>query len=158
MSNAAERPANLSGTGSTFIFEIDGIEIGRFTEVEGLELKVEVYRHEEGGANGHVHELPGRVDWPHITLRGGLTKANTLERWIYNTVGEGAAKNGYKLERSSGAITWMAADGTRVRSWEFEGAFPVRWRGPRFTVHETTLPTEEIEISHRGFRARDMSS
>jgi phage tail-like protein len=157
MPNSAEHPASRSATASTFIFEVDGVEIGRFTEVEGLELRVDVFRHAEGGTNGYVHELPGRVDWPHIVLRGGLTKANSFEKWIYDTVGDGAAANRQKLRRSSGAITLMASDGTRVRSWEFEGAFPVRWRGPRFSVGEKRMPSEEIEISHRGLRARDLS-
>ncbi len=157
MPNSAERPAGNSSTASTFIFEVDGVEIGRFTEVEGLELRVDVFRHHEGGNNGFVHELPGRVDWPHIVLRGGLTKANSFEKWIYDTVGDGAAGKGQKLERSTGAITLMSSSGSRVRSWEFEGAFPVRWRGPRFTLHDKRMPTEEIEISHRGLRARDLS-
>jgi phage tail-like protein len=157
MPSIADKPPSSNATGSSFLFEIDGIEIGRFTEVEGLELRVEVFRYEEGGANGYVHELPGRVDWPHLVLRGGLTKNNTLEKWIHDTVGEGAAGKGQALKRSTGAITLMTKDGSRVRSWEFSGAFPVRWKGPRFSINETQMPSEEIEISHTGLRARDLT-
>jgi phage tail-like protein len=155
MSNTADRPVSTNTTASSFLFEVDGVEIGRFTEVDGLELRVDVFRHEEGGVNGFVHELPGRIDWPHIVLRGGLTAGDSLAKWIHETVGDGAAGNKQKLKRSTGAITLMTNDGKRVRSWEFEDAFPVRWRGPRFSVHESQMPTEEIEISHSGLRPRD---
>ena len=37
---------------STFLFEIDGQEIARFSEVSGLEVTAEVYEYDEGGVNG----------------------------------------------------------------------------------------------------------
>ena len=44
-----------------FLFEVDGVQIGVFQEVSGLELQVAVKEYEEGGENGFVHKFPGPV-------------------------------------------------------------------------------------------------
>jgi phage tail-like protein len=143
----------LPGTpySSTFVFEIDGTEIGRFSEVSGLEVNVEVYEHDEGGVNGFVHRLPGRVRWPTIKLRGGLTKGDALFNWFKDTTGEGFEGKGRKLERRTGAIALLDREGNRVRSWSFEGAFPLGWKGPNFSTESGQALIEELEISHNGF-------
>ena len=139
-----------------FLFEVDGREIGRFKEVEGLEVEVEVYEYEEGGGNDFVHRLPGRVRWPNLVLRGGLTRGDALFAWLRTTTGGGLDANGGKLERSTGAITVLDQQGNRVRTWSFEGAFPVRWRGPRLTVSANEPLVEELEITHNGFQAQTL--
>ena len=49
-------------TSATFLFEVDGVEIGRFMEAGGLEVSVETESVEEGGQNSFVHKLPGADD------------------------------------------------------------------------------------------------
>lgn len=142
---------------SSFIFEVDGLEIGEFKEVLGLEISVDVVRYAEGGHNGYVHQLPGRVQWPNLILRAGLTKGDNLFKWIRKCSGEGLDTNSRKLERNTGALTVLDPAGARVRTWEFDQAFPVRWIGPRFAVDEKATPVEEIEIAHHGFRPRDVA-
>ena len=58
---------------ATFLVEVDGLEIGRFTEVSGLQVEVGVETVAEGGQNGFVHKLPSRMTWPNLVLRRGLT-------------------------------------------------------------------------------------
>ncbi|HUC32028.1 MAG TPA: phage tail protein, partial [Ilumatobacteraceae bacterium] len=58
-------------TGATFLFEVDGIAIGRFMEVSGLEMSIDVEPVQEGGQNGFVHQLPGRMTWPPLVLKRG---------------------------------------------------------------------------------------
>ena len=88
-----------------FLFEVDGVEIGVFTEVSGLELKVEVESYQEGGENSFVHKLPGRISWPHIVLKRGVTDSDALFSWVNKSAGDGFAANGNKLTRCTGAIT-----------------------------------------------------
>lgn len=143
-------------TTSSFLFEVDGLTIGEFREVQGLEITVDVVRYAEGGANGYVHQLPGRVQWPNLVLRAGLTKGDNLFKWIKACSGEGLDANDKKLARRTGALTVLGPKLERVRTWEFDGAFPVRWIGPSFAVDERATPVEEIEIAHHGFRPRDL--
>ena len=139
-------------TSSSFVFEVDGLKIGEFREVDGLEMHVDVIRIAEGGVNGFTHQLPGPVRWPNLVLRAGLTAGDNLFKWMQKCSGEGLDANQRKLERSTGALTVLNVDGSRMRSWEFLEAFPVRWNGPRFSVDAATTPVEELEIAHHGFR------
>ena len=43
-----------------FAVEIEGLLVGGFTEVSGLESEIEVEEYREGGVNGFVHKLPGQ--------------------------------------------------------------------------------------------------
>ena len=141
---------------ATFLFEIDGLEIGRFMEVSGLEVSIETEEISEGGQNGFVHKLPGRMSWPNITLKRGITQNDALLAWLHEASGEKFAASGNKLVRKAAAITLMGPGGERLRAWEFEDAFPVKWTGPSFAVTSTDMAVEELEITHHGFRARDL--
>ena len=142
-------------TSATFLFEVDGVEIGRFMEVRGLEVTVETEDLHEGGQNSFTHKLPGRMTWPNIVLKRGVTQNDTLLEWLNKSSGEQFAANGNKLQRSTAAVTLIGPSGTRLRSWEFDGAFPVKWTGPSFAVASSDMAVEELEITHHGFRARD---
>ena len=143
-------------TAATFLFEVDGVEIGRFSEVSGLQVDVAVEEVEEGGQNSFVHKMPGRMTWPHITLKRGVTQNDTLITWLNRSSGEQFAANSSSLERSTAAITLLDAAGNRLRAWEFDGAFPVKWTGPSFAAGSSDHAAEEIEIAHHGFRATDL--
>lgn len=136
-----------------FLFEVDGVEIGTFTEVSGLELDVGVEEVEEGGQNHFVHKLPGRMTWPNLVLKRGMTKGDELFAWVQESSGDGFAGQGSKLERKSAAVTLVTETGDRLRAWEVTGAFPVRWRGPSFVATSNDLASEELEIAHHGFRS-----
>lgn len=143
-------------TAATFLVEVDGVEIGRFMEISGLEVSVDTEDIEEGGENSFVHKLPGRMQWPNITLKRGITQNDTLLSWLNDASGEQFAANGSKLDRSTAAITLVGPSGDRLRSWEFNGAFPVKWTGPNFDVSSSEMAIEELEITHHGFRASDV--
>jgi len=137
-----------------FLLEVDGVEIGIFSEVRGLELSVGVEEYAEGGQNGYVHKLPGRMSWPNLVFRRGITDSDALFAWVQKSAGEGFASNGNKLTRSTGAVTVVSFDGARLRSWDLDGIFPVRWTGPKLTVEQSVALEEELEVSHSGFRAK----
>lgn len=149
----AARFQDHQGAVGSFTLTVDGVEIGTFKEVHGLQIDVSVETFEEGGQNGFQHRFPGRLTWPNITFRRGLTNPDNLFSWINQVAGDGFAANGHKLERSTGAITLYGTDLTRLRSWNIEGAFPVRWTGPDLTSEGGGALSEELEIAHHGFRA-----
>ena len=115
-------------TASSFLFEVDGQQIGVFSQVSGLEVRIEVATYQEGGENGYVHNLPGRMTWPHVVLRRGVTDSDALFAWVNKTAGSGFSANNNSLTRSTGAITVIGSDGSRLRAWELQGVFAVRWQ------------------------------
>ena len=142
-------------TSATFLFEVDGVEIGRFMEVNGLQVSIETQDIQEGGQNSFVHKLPGRMTWPNITLKRGVTQSDGLLAWLEKSSGEQFTVQGNKLKRSSAALTLMGPSLKRLRKWNFDGAFPVKWSGPTFAVTSDDMATEQLEIAHHGFRASD---
>lgn len=134
-----------------FLFEVDGVEIGIFKELSGLSVSVEVVTHNEGGENGFVHKFPNRMTWPHIVLKSGMTRSDALFEWMSDTSGEQFAKNSNKLTRPSGAITALAHDLTRLRTWNLREVFAVSWKGPEFGTESATPLEETLEIAHHGF-------
>jgi phage tail-like protein len=138
---------------ATFIVEVDGVELGRFHEVSGLQIDVEVEQYTEGGENGFVHKLPGRMTWPNLVLKRGITKEDVFMSWLQDSVGDGMAQRSGKSKRTTAAVTLVGPDGTRLRSWNVVDAMPVRWTGPTFASEATSGADEELEIAHHGFRA-----
>ena len=139
---------------SSFLFEVDGVQIGVFAEVSGLEVRVDVATYREGGENGFTHMLPGRLSWPHIVLKRGVTDSDALFTWVNKSAGSGFANNQNKLTRSTGALTVVGSDGSRLRSWDLQGVFAVRWTGPRFNASVSDSLDEELELAHHGFTSK----
>ena len=142
---------------STFKFSVEGIEIGTFQEVSGLSVDIEVEEIQEGGENGFVHKLPGRMTWPNIVLKRGLTRSNNLFEWINKSSGAGFDGANNRLERRPATITLLAADESPLRSWEIVDAFAVKWTGPSFDATSTDPATEELEIAHHGFTSNNIA-
>jgi phage tail-like protein len=139
---------------TSFLFEVDGVQIGMFSEVSGLELRVEVETYKEGGVNGYVHQLPGHMTWPNIVLRRGVTNSDALFAWAQKSAGDQFTANNNKLTRNSGAITAIGSDLSRLRAWELQGVFAVRWIGPKFATSANDTLVEELELAHHGFTSK----
>jgi len=141
---------------SGFLVKIDGQEIGHFTEVSGLELSIDVEEIEEGGNNEFVYKVPGRMSWPNITLKRGITQTDNLLAWMQKSSGDGFSGAGDKVTRSTMGITMLSQSGSALREWSVEGALPVKWTGPSFASTDDDAPTEELEIVHHGFTAKNL--
>lgn len=124
-----------------FRVEIQGITVGGFSEVTGLQFETETETYEEGGVNNYVHVLPKRTKLQNITLKRGITDANELWDWYQDVVGG-------RLEKKSGAIILMDADGKDKWRWDFFKAYPVKWTGPELRADSNTVAFETIELVH----------
>lgn len=142
----------------TFLLEVDGVEIGSFKEVTGLQLTVETLEYVEGGQNQFVHRLPGVMRWPNLVFRRGLVSSDALFQWVGKTSGDAFAANQNKLTRATGAVTVLGDAGQRLRAWQLDGVFAVAWSGPTLSVDLTDPLVETLEVAHNGFRAQNSSS
>jgi len=140
-------------TNAYFLVEIQGVELGVFRELSGLQVTVETVPIPEGGQNGYVRKVPGRMDWPNLVLKRGLTDSDVMLDWLNKSSGQGFAAQNNKLARTTVSITAMDSSGNRLRAWNVVDAFPVRWKGPDFSVDGRDTLQEELEITHNGFTA-----
>jgi phage tail-like protein len=126
-----------------FAVEIEGLLVGGFTEVSGLDSDVEVEEYAEGGVNGFVHKLPGRTRYSNLVLQHGLTSVSALWNWYYNTT-QGA------IQRRNGTIMLLDPQQIPVMWWNFRNALPVRWAGPAFNATSDEVGVESLELAHEG--------
>jgi phage tail-like protein len=126
-----------------FAVEIEGLLVGGFTEVSGLESDIEVEEYREGGVNGFVHRLPGRTSYSNLVLTHGLTGISTLWDWYYGTT-QGV------IRRKNGTIMLLNPQQIPVMWWNFRNGLPVRWTGPTFNAASDEVGVEALELVHEG--------
>jgi phage tail-like protein len=135
-----------------FVFTVDGLTIGAFTEVSGLSVQIDTEELVEGGQNQYTHKFPKAMKWPNLVLKRGITDTDALFEWFSKCSGEGLEAAGNKLERRHGSVQLLDSQGKVVRRWNFTDAFPVKWTGPKLAASSRDLATEELEVTHCGFK------
>lgn len=125
-----------------FKVSIDAVVIGAFTECSGLTVEYEILEYQEGGDDRYTHKLRGRLKYPNLVLKRGVTFEDGLFKWFFDR----------KDRESRGAVTvtLIGDDGSEIRSWAFAGAFPVKWTGPSLNARSNNVATETLEIAHQG--------
>jgi phage tail-like protein len=127
----------------SFKIEIPGRSIGRFAECSGLSVEYDVTEYAEGGNNEFVHKLRGRVRYPNVTLRRGVTFEDALLKWFYAVEAPSA--------RPTVTIILTNPEGATIRHFALRAAVPVRWTGPSSNSGGSTAASESLEIAHQGF-------
>jgi phage tail-like protein len=126
-----------------FAVEIEGLVVGGFTEVQGLEVSLETTDYREGGVNTHAHKLPTTASPANLTLKHGLTASSSLWNWFDN-----AARG--VIQRRNGTVMLLDRRQIPVMWWNFRNAMPVRWTGPTLEARSDELAFESIELAHEG--------
>jgi phage tail-like protein len=131
----------------SFLFqvEIQGLIVGGFSEVSGLQMETETHDFREGGVNDYMHKLPKGSKQSNITLKRGFTDSDVLWKWHQDVV------NG-KFKRKSGRIILMDSEGNEKWHWTFEDAFPIKWVGPDFKAQQGATSIESLELAHKGIK------
>lgn len=127
-----------------FKVEIDGIRVGGFTDVNGLQVEIEIQDYREGGLNDYIHRLAGPAKYPsNLVLKHGLMDIDELWNWQQDAVqGKIVRKNvSVLLHNSAGKKKWR---------WDFGGAYPVKWTGPELKATSTDVAVETLELVHQG--------
>jgi phage tail-like protein len=129
--------------GSQFGLEIDGVELARFTGIAGLGYESEVVTFQDTLADGKIitRKRPGRISFPDIVLKRGLSADNALVEW-YQTVVDGA------VERKSGSIVIYDQTSTEIGRWNFENAWISKWSASDLDAGTDDIMIEEITIAH----------
>lgn len=125
---------------SRFLVEIDGIVQAGFTEASGFGSTVEVVEYREGGDAATVRKLPGRVTYPDITLRWGLTDSRELYEWHMTAISG-------RIERKNGSIILLDSTGQEKVRWNFFGAWPSRWDGADFNARSNDVAIETLTVT-----------
>lgn len=131
------------GTKFRFKAEIDGIDIGKFSEVSGGDVSVDVIEYREGAwQTQYTEKHAGLKKFGNITLKGGLCPiSKNITEWI-----EGS----YQAEETKRTLTITAfeADGTSpLASWQVTNAWPVKYTLPDFNATASEMAIETLELA-----------
>lgn len=118
------------------------LQVGFFTQVQGLSAQLDVLEYQEGGRNDMVHKLPTRIKQGNLTLKRGMTTEGALLAWF-----QAAVVNAQPTDMS---ITLYDTKATPKRSWSFAQAYPVKWTASDFNAGGMEVMTETLEIAHQG--------
>lgn len=133
-----------SGLGLRFSVKIDGHDFGNWQKCDGLAVEYDIHEHKEGGENGYVHRLPGRVNYPNIKLTRPVDSGtSSVTSWV------GSLQ--IRMVPSTAQISVLDPTGETVATWMLTGVYPIRWNGPSLDVNGNQWATETLELSHNGF-------
>jgi phage tail-like protein len=133
--------------GFRFRVEIQGVQQMGFMECSSLGSHVEIVEYREGGDPINVRKLPGKVSYPDITLKWGMTDNQELYQMHLNV-----AKG--NIKRVSGSVVQLDDTGTEKLRWNFFNAWPSKFDMPAYNakgndvaIETLTLTCERVEIA-----------
>ena len=111
-----------------------------FESVTGIGIDVEDISFQSD--KNQLLNRPGRVNARDIRMVRRFKKDDELYKWIKSI------KDG-KTERKSGSIVLNDDEGNKVLSFDFDGAWPKSWSGPKLSKDQNGNDTlkEEIVLS-----------
>jgi phage tail-like protein len=121
--------------------EIEGIVQAGFTECSGLGSHIEVVEIRDGNdKTSATRKVPGRVVYPDITLKWGVTTSRELYNWHQAVI------NG-QLQRKNGAVVLLDSEGQEAVRWNFTNAWPSKFDGPTLNAKGNDVAIESLTIT-----------
>jgi len=143
----AKDELGMAGLAWRFGVEVDGVHVALFTGCEGLNAEYESFQWKEGGGDGPVVTLAGRLSFTNVKLTRPVDKHSPqVMKWF--------AAQAVKPKPHHVTITLFDGTGASVTSWTLTDAWPVKYAGPNLTTvgeQAEQVAFESLELSHRGF-------
>ena len=129
-----------------FLVEVQGLIVGGFSDLTGLQAELETEDYQEGGVNGFARKLPKSTRYPNLVLKRGLLDSDILWKW-FDEASQG------KIQRKTINVFVQDHAGRRMSpEWRFIQAYPVKWAGPDFKADAAQIAIESVEFVHEGIR------
>jgi phage tail-like protein len=125
------------------IVEIEGLLVGGFAQVSGLQVQIEGHEYRAGGVNDFVYRFAGRTTHPPLLLKQGMSPIDGLWSWHQETV------NG-RIKRRNGTVYLLDQQRLPVMWWDLHDALPMKWTGPELSADRSVVAFESLEIVHHG--------
>jgi phage tail-like protein len=133
-----------------FFVEVEGILVGGFASVDGLESKTEVRVVRQGGVNDVEYKLPGQITCSDLVLKSGITFLDPMWFWYQSTLSG-------DIKRKNGSIYILDDRGLPDIWWNFYNAWPIAWQGPSLNAEQNLVATQSFTLAHEGI-SKSMAS
>jgi phage tail-like protein len=132
-----------------FAVELTDYKVTTFTGCSGLEATREILEWQEGGDNGTVVRLPGRLSYGNVVLTRVVdADSGGIAKWFTDQQARPARKH-VAISVYHGA----QPGGELVARWTLQQAWPVKYSGPVLSSgpQGDAMAIETLELSHQGF-------
>jgi phage tail-like protein len=118
------------------------------SECTGLSLETTTEDYHEGGENRFSYKFPSVGQPPNLVLKRGIATSTTLWDWFEEYLETGIVKP------RDGIVELLGPDTKGVRTWSFQGGYPIKWTGPDLNGAAPGVAFETLEIVHQGIRIK----
>lgn len=125
--------------------EVEGLELGGFSEVSGFDASIDVIEYREGDKVQTPMKVPGLKKYGNITLKQGVADKDALYKWMEI----GFEKD---VERKTLTITLLDINGEDAASWQVINAWPTKYTAPDFNATSSEIAIETLELAHEGMK------
>lgn len=126
-----------------YMVEVDGMELGGFSEVSGFDASIDVIEYREGDKVQTPMKIPGLKKYGNITLKQGVADKDALYKWMET----GFEKD---VDRKTVTITLLDINGDPAASWQVINAWPTKYTAPDFNATSSEVAIETLELAHEG--------
>lgn len=126
-----------------YTVEVQGMELGGFSEVSGFDASIDVIEYREGDKVQTAMKIPGLKKYGIITLKQGVADKDALYKWMET----GFEKD---VNRQTVTITLLDIEGNAAASWQVINAWPTKYTAPDFNATASEIAVETLELAHEG--------
>lgn len=116
-----------------------------FKEVGGLSQELSVESINSGGENRFSFKLPGRAQYPNLTLKRGYFIDSALAGWINDAIEH------LDIRPATVIITLLNEKHEPLQTFRCVNAWPVKWSVSDFNAEESQIVVESIELAYQYF-------
>jgi phage tail-like protein len=133
-----------------FHFQVDfgvgtpGID-HRFQEVSGLGAEITTEDLKEGGADV-TYKLPTGIKYNNLVLKRGMIFGSEVRKWCEDAI------ELFDFKPTDVTVVLLNEDHAPIATWQFIGAWPVKWSVSDFKAQDNSLVIESIELTYRQMR------
>jgi phage tail-like protein len=125
-----------------FLVEIQGLEVGGFQSVSGIERDTKIEPYREGGVNDHEVQHAGITTYPPLRLKRGLADSS-LWAWHQSVILG-------RIQRMVMSVVLLDEARREAWRWIFVDAYPAKWSGADLDATQSVVATETVEFVHHG--------
>ncbi len=129
-----------------FRIELDGVSLGSWSKVSGLEVRIEVLEFREGSdPNAIPRKLPGRTTFANVTLERGYVNQSFFEAWI------GQVREGAPGFRKNLSLVILDRSGAEAARYNLFNCWPASWELKTPDGKGGDVVMEEVVLAVEGF-------
>lgn len=117
-----------------------------FSEVSGLSIDMQTEDLQEGGGNNYTIRLPKPPKFKNLVLKRALSATSpTVIDWARKAVEQ------FSFSTKTVIVSLRDYEDKSIKSWSFEGAYPVKLSLTDFNANKNELVIQTLELAYRRF-------